>query len=385
VDITNLNAPHVDTCVMTADQAADISIDGDRAYLADYRAGLRILDVTDPSSPNELGGADSVYTFCETAVGSDSFAFASWPQPPLFRSFLVSDPTRPLLVGGFDPETDPVDMAIRDTFVYLVGRLRLNVVNVARPRQPVLVGSCVTGDATGASVCLQGTLAYLGNFVGDVVNVQDPTNPQVLGHFGRGGSISVRDTFAFMASGGTLVYSIADPSEPTLIDSFSVGSGTYCVEAVGSLLYTGHQDGLRVIDASDVHNMRVRGYASVPSGVGRLSYESPYLYASCGEAGVFVFESTQVAVVEERHIPPPGGELSIRPNPSRGAAVLVGLRRRQSAITVRDIAGRVVPGATASSRPNGESTLDLVGVTPGVYFVEVRAGETTARTKFVRQ
>jgi hypothetical protein len=390
VDITDLNGPHVDTCVMTADLAVDIWLDGDRACVADYRAGLKILDISNPPSPRELGGVDSIHGDCVTSVAADSFAFAAWYQPPLFRSFLISDPTHPQLVGGFDPETDPTDMVIRDTLVYLVGRLRLNVVNVAKPREPVLVGSCVTGDATFASLCLRETLAYVGSFVGDVVNVRDPANPQVLGQFGRGAwNVSVRDTFAFLSSGGALiyVYCVADPSQPRQVDSFNLGANTGGIEAAGSLLYVGNPDGVRVVDASDVHNMRVRGYATAPSGVGRLSYASPYLYASCGEAGVLVFESTQVGVKDA-----PAGRRQVRshmsvvPNPATDCVVLDsdGSPGPSPTIVVRDVAGREVMRPDRAAIPGWPVRISVVGLPRGVYFVDVTVAGCRNSVEFVK-
>jgi len=187
-----------------------------------------------------------------------------------------------------------------------------------------------------------------------------------------------------MSSGEVFVYSVADPTHPRQIDSADINANTFWVEAVGPRLYTGNVDGVRVVDASDVHNMRVRGYATAPYGVGRLSYASPYLYAACGEAGVCVFESTQVGVSE----PTKGGgeytELSIRPNPVRTNAVLSVFGESPGTVTVRDIAGRAVRCAT-KRRANGEVVLDMAAIPPGVYFVEGRTGATSVRVKFVKQ
>jgi hypothetical protein len=187
-----------------------------------------------------------------------------------------------------------------------------------------------------------------------------------------------------MSSGEVFVYSVADPALPRVVDSVDVGANTFWVEAVGTLLYTANPDGVRVVDAADVHNMRVRGYATTPYGVGRLSYASPYLYAACGEAGVCVFESTQVGVSE----PTKGGgeytELSIRPNPVRTNAVLSVFGESPGTVTVRDIAGRAVRCAT-KRRANGEVVLDMAAIPPGVYFVEGRTGATSVRVKFVKQ
>jgi hypothetical protein len=381
----NTSSPVCDTFLLGCDQSVDIYIDNDRAYVANEMAGLKILDIRDPTRPKTIGAYDTTWQrpFTSSVIARDSFAFVDWWDRPSLRVLDVSDPAQPMTVGGCDVTNTPQDMVIRDSSVYVAEVARFQVVNVARPRQPVLVGSCVAGDATHASLCIHETLAYVGNFVGNVINVQDPASPQVVGQFGRGGSISVRDTFAFMSSGGIIVFSVADPSQPRLLDSLSVGSNTSWVEAVGPLLYTGHPDGLRVVDASDVHNMRVLGHATAPYGVGRLSYLSPYIYAAGGEAGLSIYESTQVAVSEATKGGVPRG-LSVRPNPATTNAVLSGFCESPAAVIVLDIAGRVARCATRRLA-NGDVVLHLASMQPGVYFVEERTGATTARVKLVRR
>jgi hypothetical protein len=384
IDITNPGVPLLDTVVLRADMAEDVWVDGNRAYIANYRAGMKVLDVSDPSNPTELGSRDSLGASSEAVAARDSFAYLGWWPGRQFRVIDVSDPLRPVQVAACSVPSRPWDVVLRDSLAYCAGRLRFYAVNVARPREPVVVGSCVTGDANSAGLSLADTLAYVGNFVTDVVNIRNPANPQVLGHFGRGAwNVSVRDTFAFMSSGGVFVYSVADPSQPRLIDSVSVGPNTYWVEAVGSLLYTGNSDGVRVVDASDVHNMRVRGFATTPYTVKRLTYDSPYVYASCWDAGVCILESTQVAVGEAQHAARTSAGLLVRPNPARTSVVLAGPGERET-VTVRDITGRVVP-CVIVRRANDEVTLNLANVQPGVYFVESRTGAVSARAKLVRQ
>ena len=190
--------------------------------------------------------------------------------------------------------------------------------------------------------------------------------------------MAVRDTFAFLSAGSVLVYSVADPGHPSLLDSLSVGPGTYWVEAVGSLLYTGQRDGVRVIDASDIHNMRVRGFAGTPRTVDRLTYESPYLYVSCWEAGVCIFESTQVAIAEPKQ--------SEGTQARKGASVVRGVlflpeassRKPEAASWLLDVSGRKVvdihPGAN-----------DVRALAPGVYFVREAQAQAQAQARAVRK
>jgi len=380
----------LDTAILRADLAMDVTVQGNLAFVADYTAGLKVLDLTDPTTPTEIGHVDTAtFVTSEAVAAKDSFAYAGWWWTPEFRSFDVSEPSHPEPAGGALVQTIPEAMVLRDTFVYLAGRLRFNVVNVARPREPELVGSCVTGDATSAGLCLSDTLAYVGNDGTDVVSLRNPASPQVVGQFGRGAwNVTVRDTFAFLSSGGIVAYSISDPTHPRPLDSLSVGSGTWWIEAVGTLLYTGNRDGVRVIDAGDIHNMRVRGFAATPYTVKRLTYKSPYVYAACWEAGVSIFESTHVglngatATCRLRV-----GHLRVFPNPTTDhfRLDLAGFPGEQVSIVVRDVAGRDV------MRPSGlaiqmQSALVCVASLPrGVYFVEVVGAGRRESVEFVKR
>ncbi len=385
-DTRNTSQPVRDTFLLGFDQSVDVYIDNGRAYVANEMSGLKILDVNNPAKPTTLGSYDTTWQrpFISSVVARDSFAFVDWYAVPVFRVMDVNVPSRPVMLGGVDVFNPPEDMVLRDSFVYVAEMNRFQIINVARPREPVLVGSCVLQeDAYG--LCVVDSLAYAASYPFAVVNVSQPTNPVVVGSIWRGAwNGTVRDTFLFLSSGGILVYSVARPDQPRLLDSISVGPNTYWVEAVGTLLYTGNRDGVRVVDAADIHDMRVRGFCSAPYTVDRLTYKSPYVYAACWEAGVSIYESTQVAVSE----PTKGGgaytELSVRPNPVTTDAVLSVSGESPGTVTVRDIAGRVVRCAT-TRRTSCEVVLNTAAIPPGVYFVESKTGATSVRLKFVKQ
>jgi hypothetical protein len=387
-DIGDPTTPAIDTMALAAGVAFDIALDNGRAYLASRFSGLTVLDVSDPARPSVLGSYDTVGQVpvsCGAVVARDSMAYLSWPRPRML-SIDVSDPTRPQRAGGCEGMANqPEDMVLRDSLLYCAEASRFQVVNVARPREPELVGNCVAGDATSAGLSVRDTLAFVGNYVSQVVNTADPTSPVVVGTFNRGAwNVVPRDTFAFVSSGGIIVYSIADPTQPRAIDSISLGPNTYWVEAVGNLLYTGNRDGVHVVDASDVHNMREVGYCSTPYTVKRVHHSSPYIYASCWDAGVCIFESTQVAIAE-----PYGPRLPevqhfrVEPSPAVSHVKLAGLRRTPERLMVRDVAGRVVmmPSSGRSTGP----VIDVSELPSGLYFVEALMERKRRVAKFVKR
>jgi hypothetical protein len=60
---------------------------------------------------------------------------------------------------------------------------RFQIVNVARPREPELVGNCNLPGYSGR-MDLQDSIAYVTNTLFSLVNVADPANPVVVGNYG---------------------------------------------------------------------------------------------------------------------------------------------------------------------------------------------------------
>lgn len=83
----------------TGDYALDVYVSGSYAYVADDTCGLRIINISDPSSPFEVGFFDtrdeatSVYVSGDYAyIGDDSF----------LRILDISTPSSPFEVGLFN-------------------------------------------------------------------------------------------------------------------------------------------------------------------------------------------------------------------------------------------------------------------------------------------
>ena len=139
---------------------------------------------------------------------------------------------------------------------------------------------------------------------------------------------------------------------------------------------------IHVVDASDPRNLRVVGTWTPPYLVRRLEYHAPYLYAACYEAGVCILETVQVGVGEElgraRLVERPG---TLYPNPASKYATLRAGPGLESAV-MRDVLGRMV----RTFKPSGAVfTMDLAGLRPGLYFIELRYNTGKRVEKLIKQ
>jgi choice-of-anchor B domain-containing protein len=86
-DVMELDDPILVAEHLGPDQATDhnLYIEGDRAYLANYQAGFRILDISDPERPVEIGWFDT------TPYGDNppGFGGGAWTAWPFFESGMV--------------------------------------------------------------------------------------------------------------------------------------------------------------------------------------------------------------------------------------------------------------------------------------------------------
>jgi hypothetical protein len=385
LDISNLGSPRLDTFMLGADYAEDITVDGQWAYVADLQAGLHILSVLDPTQPVEVGVYDTIgfRPMYATAAARDSYAYVDSRSGGrrFFRSVDVTDKANPRFAADCELFNPPEDIVLRDSFAYCAEAYRFQVVNVARPRQPTLVGSCVTADVTSAGLCLRDTIAIIAYWPTEVINVADPTHPVKIGDFQRGAyGVDMRDTLAFLASGGLQVYSIANPAAPYSVDSISFGANTYDVVVVDTLAYAASRDGVRLLNVSDVHDMRVLAFSPTPDFAWRLAYAAPYVYAACYSAGVCIFDTVTTGVGEARSAPLLVNDVPLVSSPVRDQ-VTVKVRnpeRKEVMCNAYTVAGTSVPVLVSVSVGNGWTSLrlDLRSVSAGVYLLRVSVGKT---------
>ena len=392
VDITNPANPTIDTTVFGAGSAQDIYVDGTRAYLASPLNGMTILDVSNPTRPTRLGGVDIVglNPACMSVVARDSFAYMHWYQRPQFQSVDVSDPTRPQRVGGADVTNPPEDMVIRDSFVYCAEANRFQIVNVARPREPVLVGSCVSTDGNLFGLSLQDSFAYEASLYGMwVINVVRPDSPFVVSsNVGRNAAgIAARDTFVYLpAAYDTLwVYSVANPASPRVLGFAPLLTHSADVALGETTAAVATAQGLELFNLSDPAQPRRVASIAAPYALRRVAYAQPCYYAAMWEAGVAIYDAESVGLEERGARISPMTELRALPNPARNRCLLSPGVTGAHAVRLRDVAGRVVPAAVVHVEVGQNAALDLSKLAPGVYFVEVRDGGRATGVKLVKQ
>jgi hypothetical protein len=394
-DISNPNTPHEIWFGYQADQAVDLAIDGSRAYVADLNGGMRILDVADPAAPTELGLYDVIGNKeVRTATAKDSFTFAC-RAGSAGREYLhvldVLDPSNPTLVAQESCFNPPEDYVLRDSFIYAAEANKFQIFNVARPREPVLVGSCNTQDGVYFGLAVQDSLAYLIADVLQIIKVSDPANPTIVGTTGVfGAGVAVRDTYVFVPYGyDTLrVYSVANPQELRLLGFAPLQTHTWDAALAESTAVVATFDGLEAFSLENPAQPRWRGAISTPYGPRRVAYAAPYFYTAMWEAGVGIYETTSTAVGEPAATQPQPRTFRVWPSVAAGnVRYALSGPARNSDIAVYDVTGVKLRSVPLQANMKGgaiEGEIGLAGLPAGVYVVRVDCEGTNLTSKVVR-
>ncbi|MBN2386777.1 MAG: right-handed parallel beta-helix repeat-containing protein [Anaerolineales bacterium] len=310
-----------------ADFVQDVTVSSDLAYVAAGSAGLRVVDISDPAHPVEIGAWDSpgyaegVVVVGHTAYLADgpyglAIVDISDPEQPLPISSAYStehaygvsvngqyaylaagiagvlvvdvvDPDHPVESGAVDTPGYAYGVAANATVAYVAdGWNGLQVVNVADPTEPTLDGVLATpGWAVG--VVLSGTRVYVADAAGGIriVDVADPASLRTLGahapDLGHAGSVSVAGNMAFIADRnfGVRAVDVSNPANPVQVGLYNSLGNAVRVVVAGQFSYVAAgNNGLRIMDVTDAaHPLEVgtydtHGFALAVQVVGNFAY-----------------------------------------------------------------------------------------------------------------
>lgn len=218
VDISDPSAPHEINIIETTSGLRDIAIADGYAYLAVDRhgqncSGLQILDLSDPTRPEVVGGDPHEYFEICDLQGPKSIAVSGSHAFLGAASALVvidiSDPTAPYEVARMATRADAI--AIQRPYAYVAaGEHGLLIFDMRVPTAPQLVGTLGLPAApwgqdqdTAEAISVVGSSVYLGSSRLQVIDISDPTRPRVLWHYSAVPGVYSYDYFHVTAVAAT--------------------------------------------------------------------------------------------------------------------------------------------------------------------------------------
>ena len=276
LDISDPVAPGlVAEMVLTPNDIRDITLQGDYLYVASNNGGLRIISVSTPTSPVEVGYTTAITPVRSVAVSGD-YAYVAGGNLGVVS---VTNPVSPTLVGTYDVQRGwSYNVDVQGNHAYLTQN-SLMVISVTMPTSPALVGSVSTFMPYYVDVA--GDYAYLADYLEglQVISVTIPTSPTIMGSVSTGSydtRVVVSGTHAYVCAshysldgtGYLHIISVANPTAPTLLGTLFLPGGCRNLALADQYAYVANSNGLRVVSISDPqHPVEVGSYPTPPDSV----------------------------------------------------------------------------------------------------------------------
>ncbi|MFC2170887.1 beta-propeller domain-containing protein, partial [Calditrichota bacterium] len=236
---------------------------------------LFIIDISDPSNPEETGSYTNEFNIYDIAVVGDYLYLAARIEG--FQVIDISDPASPAMIRSVDQRTTRIEQIIvLGQYGYTIGSLfeggSFRIYEVSNPANPELLGEEFIQAAYDENLDLN-SLGISGNnalipfssespreptFFGIfIVNISDYTNPRFLTTYELDSEcldISIADDLAYLANDSEFrIYDISNPQNPSQEGHFPKlqADGISGIDQAYLNAFVVSQSGLSAIDVSD--------------------------------------------------------------------------------------------------------------------------------------
>ncbi len=250
------------------DTASDIIIDGDIAFIADGRAGVKIINIANRGNIVEI--AD--FQLCDNATKLRRDGDILYVLDYRFGMHLIdiSDVENPRSINYFS--IGAYDFDISEEFLYIAAS-DLFVIHKADPENLIEV-STLEVDWTLTQVTVRNDFAYSvminfgeGGSRGCLIDIADPENPEMVDdEFGFYSRTVFRENIGFSSTRGLNIYDFENPVAPELISSVRDDSFNLETFLGENNVFTAGES-FAVYDVGNIENPQLISEIDVP-GVG---------------------------------------------------------------------------------------------------------------------
>ncbi len=258
VVVSTIQVPYESWFYQTYAGALDVV--GDYVYLTDKDGYLHSIDVSDREHPvikDSLQVGQDNYDHGKDIQIVGSYAYAVYRMSGLIVVD-ISDPENLSVAGSF-PQSDPYSVAVDGNHVY-IGCTGIRIVDMSDMGNPVDEGLFNGPSGLGSvyKMSLDWPYLYIANGHFGVVDVTNPVNPSLIGHYNTYGitvdvDISGNGVFAYLSNGNSYggnveVLNIFDPENPVNLCSVSMNNDIYGTALKGDHAVIGSGSDLQLVE-----------------------------------------------------------------------------------------------------------------------------------------
>jgi hypothetical protein len=355
--------------------------------------GLRIIDVSNPASPFEVGYCDSVSNSVHVSVeGNHAYVGGRYQ---CFDVVNIQNPAAPYIEGVY---TIPgshgifnIDLVHPRAYCissnYCPSPQALRAIDITEPSNPTFIDSCLVGQGTGMhqGLVVDGNYAYVISYVApkfrvidisDVYNMQEVASCSLPYWFAY--DMQKVDTLIYAAvlNDGLLVINVADPLSPQIAEQFQTQGRAMGVHVDNNLAYIAARDsGLRILNVTDPTQISEVGFHDTPSYAYDVFYYASYIYVAAVNEGLCIYEYMPTGV-EETEVQESVSTFKILQNPVKRNCIEIAFQYAtpvEFTFVLYDACGRSSVAASVTAGSN-RLRLDMSTLQPGVYFLACSRG-----------
>jgi hypothetical protein len=257
VVVSTIQVPYESWFYQTYAGALDVV--GDYVYLTDKDGYLHSIDVSDREHPvikDSLQVGQDNYDHGKDIQIVGSYAYTVYRMSGLLVVD-ISDPENLSVAGSFS-QSDPYSVAVDGNHVY-IGCTGIRIVDMSDMENPVDEGLFNGPSGLGFvyKMSLDWPYLYIANGDFGVVDVTNPVNPALIGHYNTYGitidvDISGNGIFAYLSNGNSYggnaeVLNIFNPENPVQLCSMSMDNDIYGTALKGDRAVIGSGSDLQLV------------------------------------------------------------------------------------------------------------------------------------------
>ena len=309
VDVSNPDTLIVQSITSSVAEAVDLAISGNRAFVAVAWYGLKVLDVSNASSPHmissiDIGNAESVIAMnfnvalLTVSVGNhdgidlisvniqdtsnptselvkilpgisynvafrDQYAFLATGLGGI-RILDISSPEHIREVSTYtSPDTEMYDVKVKNNILYIADNHGLRALDISNPLAPQTIYHSPDLEVWQSRLYVDDSLLLLvaplrGLFIFDISNPSDPVLAGSLNTLVRPNNTALSGNYAIVADwgewwggGGLKFIDLSTPSNP--VEDTVLPGRYYDVEVSGDFAYVTIQYGVTAVDIQNIH------------------------------------------------------------------------------------------------------------------------------------
>lgn len=376
--------------LIASNQAYDVEIIGNYAYVANGTNGLMVADISDSSIPEEVTSL-SLPGNSTAMCGQGSYLYIA-DQEDTLRAVSISNPTNPSQVGKVALSVDqPRGLYVTGTRAYVACRgTGIEIVDISTPSSPSVIGSFNT-PGQAYDIVVEDTFAYIadGTMGLRIWSVANPSAPYEIGYDNTNGitqGIDKSGDYVYLAEGGAgiKVFNVNDPANPQHLGTLNTPGTAQSVRKTDSLYVCDGGGGLLVIDVSTPGNPTQVGYMENFGNATNVAHVGELLYLADVGDGVYVIHEDLLPAVQEVIEQPLFSKLVISSPQTNCLRFNIVLDQKTDlSVNIYDAAGRLVESMDKKGLDAGEHNFKWSANTAGVYFVKVETAHGTVAKKVV--